>query len=178
MSVRLPTKAFPADLVDEVIAEGRRTEQRSRTFTPGEFSIGMALNAGGAYKEVSANEIGYLPTPSRPGPRTCTAITSPRRHPSYLHTHIRRPFGWNDEHFRADGTVNSPGSHKHCSSPGKSGEQSDRQTCAGDAATRRSRFLQVPHVDARCHQRRGPIARVKPTLSPRPLATRACPRFG
>lgn len=57
VSVGLLTRVFPADLVDEVIADCGRTEQRSRTLTArvtAYFSIGMALNAEGSYEEVFA----------------------------------------------------------------------------------------------------------------------------
>ena len=55
VSVGLLTRVFPGDLVDEVIADCGRTEQRSRTLTARVttyFSIGMALNAEGSYEEV------------------------------------------------------------------------------------------------------------------------------
>ncbi|ELB87093.1 transposase, IS4 family protein, partial [Rhodococcus wratislaviensis IFP 2016] len=55
VSVGLLTRVFPASLVDEVIAECGRTEQRSRSLTArvtAYFSIGMALNSQGSYEEV------------------------------------------------------------------------------------------------------------------------------
>ena len=55
VSVGLLTRVFPASLVDEVIAECGRREQRSRTLTArvtAYFSIGMALNSQGSYEEV------------------------------------------------------------------------------------------------------------------------------
>lgn len=51
----LLTRVFPPDIVDAVIAECGRTEQRSRTLTArvtAYFSIGMALNADGSYEDV------------------------------------------------------------------------------------------------------------------------------
>jgi len=57
VSVGLLTKVFPPDVVDAVIAECGRTEQRSRTLTArvtAYFSIGMALNADGSYEDVFA----------------------------------------------------------------------------------------------------------------------------
>ncbi|RYE41340.1 MAG: IS4 family transposase [Hyphomicrobiales bacterium] len=55
VSVGLLTRVFPAALVDEVIAECGRREQRSRTLTArvmAYFSIGMALNSEGSYEDV------------------------------------------------------------------------------------------------------------------------------
>ena len=55
VSVGLLTRVFPASLVDEVIAECGRREQRSRTLTArvtAYFSIGMALNSEASYEEV------------------------------------------------------------------------------------------------------------------------------
>jgi len=55
--VGLLTRVFPPDVVDAVIAECGRTEQRSRTMTArvtAYFSIGMALNADGSYEDVFA----------------------------------------------------------------------------------------------------------------------------
>ncbi|QHE72655.1 Mobile element protein (plasmid) [Rhodococcus sp. WAY2] len=55
VSVGLLTRVFPASLVDEVIAECGRREQRSRTLTArvtAYFAIGMALNSEGSYEEV------------------------------------------------------------------------------------------------------------------------------
>jgi hypothetical protein len=57
VSVGLLTRVFPPDVVDAVIAECDRTEQRSRTLTArvtAYFSIGMALNADGSYEDVFA----------------------------------------------------------------------------------------------------------------------------
>ena len=54
-SVGLLTKIFPPDVVDAVVAECGRTEQRSRALTArvtAYFSIGMALNADGSYEDV------------------------------------------------------------------------------------------------------------------------------
>lgn len=51
----LLTRVFPPDVVDVVIAECGRTEQRSRTLTArvtAYFAIGMALNADGSYEDV------------------------------------------------------------------------------------------------------------------------------
>lgn len=51
----LLTKVFPPGVVDEVIAECGRTEQRSRTLparVTAYFAIGMALNADSSYEEV------------------------------------------------------------------------------------------------------------------------------
>lgn len=55
VSVGLLTKVFPPGVVDEVIAECGRTEQRSRTLparVTAYFAIGMALNADSSYEEV------------------------------------------------------------------------------------------------------------------------------
>ena len=55
VSVGLLTRVFPASLVDEVIAECGRREQRSRMLTArvtAYFAIGMALNSQGSYEEV------------------------------------------------------------------------------------------------------------------------------
>lgn len=57
VSVGLLTRVFPPDVVDAVIAECGRTEQRSRSLTArvtAYFSIGMALNADGSYEDVFA----------------------------------------------------------------------------------------------------------------------------
>lgn len=58
VSVGLLTRVFPADVVDEVIAEAGRTEVRSRSLPArvmAYFSIGMALNSEGSYEEVFAS---------------------------------------------------------------------------------------------------------------------------
>jgi hypothetical protein len=55
VSVGLLTRVFPADVVDEVIAETGRTEQRHRSLparTMAYFAIGMALHSEGSYEDV------------------------------------------------------------------------------------------------------------------------------
>jgi hypothetical protein len=55
VSVGLLTRVFPPGLVDEVIAEAGRTEQRHRRLparTVAYFAIGMALHAEGSYEDV------------------------------------------------------------------------------------------------------------------------------
>lgn len=55
VSVGLLTRVFPADVVDEVIAECGRKEQRHRSLparTMAYFSIGMALHSEGSYQDV------------------------------------------------------------------------------------------------------------------------------
>ena len=57
VSVGLLTRVFPPSVVDAVIEECGRTEQRSRTLTARVttyFAIGMALNADGSYEDVFA----------------------------------------------------------------------------------------------------------------------------
>ena len=57
VSVGLLTRVFPPDLVDEVIAEVGRTEQRHRSLPArvmAYFSIGMALYSEGSYEDVLA----------------------------------------------------------------------------------------------------------------------------
>lgn len=57
VSVGVLTRTFPPALVDEVIAEAGRTEQRHRSLparTMAYFSIGMALHSEGAYEDVLA----------------------------------------------------------------------------------------------------------------------------
>lgn len=57
MSVGLLTRVFPPGLVDEVIADAGRTEQRHRALparTMAYFAIGMALHADGSYEDVMA----------------------------------------------------------------------------------------------------------------------------
>lgn len=57
VSVGVLTRVFPPDLVDEVIEETGRRQQRSRTLPArvmAYFAIGMALNAGGSYEDVLA----------------------------------------------------------------------------------------------------------------------------
>jgi hypothetical protein len=55
VSVGVVTKVFPADLVDEVIAQCGRREQRHRSLpaqTMAYFAIGLALHADGSYEDV------------------------------------------------------------------------------------------------------------------------------
>ena len=55
VSVGVVTKVFPADVVDEVIAQCGRTEQRHRSLpaqTMAYFAIGLALHADGSYEDV------------------------------------------------------------------------------------------------------------------------------
>jgi hypothetical protein len=55
VSVGLLTRTFPPELVDEVIAEVGRTEQRHRSLPArvmAYFSIGMALHSEGSYEDV------------------------------------------------------------------------------------------------------------------------------
>ena len=55
VSVGLLTRVFPPDLVDEVIAECGRTEQRSRSLPArvmAYFAMGMALHSEGSYEDV------------------------------------------------------------------------------------------------------------------------------
>ena len=55
VSVGLLTRVFPAELVDEVIAEAGRTELRHRSLparTMAYFAIGMALHSEGSYEDV------------------------------------------------------------------------------------------------------------------------------
>jgi len=55
VSVGVLTRTFPAEVVDEVIAECGRTEQRHRSLPArvmAYFSIGMALHAEGSYEDV------------------------------------------------------------------------------------------------------------------------------
>jgi len=57
VSVGVLTRVFPPDLVDEVIAEVGRTEQRNRSLPArvmAYFSIGMALYSEGSYEDVLA----------------------------------------------------------------------------------------------------------------------------
>jgi hypothetical protein len=57
VSVGVLTRTFPPGLVDEVIAEQGRTEQRHRSLPArvmAYFSIGMALHSEGAYEDVLA----------------------------------------------------------------------------------------------------------------------------
>ena len=57
VSVGVLTRVFPPDLVDEVIAEAGRTEQRHRSLPArvmAYFSIGMALYSEGSYEDVLA----------------------------------------------------------------------------------------------------------------------------
>lgn len=57
VSVGVLTRVFPPDLVDEVIAQAGRTEQRHRTLPArvmAYFSIGMALYSEGSYEDVLA----------------------------------------------------------------------------------------------------------------------------
>jgi hypothetical protein len=55
VSVGVLTRVFPPDLVDEVVAEAGRTEQRNRTLPArvmAYFAIGMALYSEGSYEDV------------------------------------------------------------------------------------------------------------------------------
>ena len=55
VSVGLLTRVFPPELVDAVVAEAGRTEQRHRSLpaqTMAYFSIGMALHSEGSYEDV------------------------------------------------------------------------------------------------------------------------------
>ena len=55
MSVGLLTRVFPPSLVDEVIAEHKRTEQRHRSLPArvvAYFALGMALHSRGSYEDV------------------------------------------------------------------------------------------------------------------------------
>ena len=55
MSVGVLTRVFPPVLVDEVIAEVGRTEQRNRALPArvmAYFAIGMALYSEGSYEDV------------------------------------------------------------------------------------------------------------------------------
>jgi hypothetical protein len=57
VSVGLLTRVFPPDVVDEVIAQCGRTEQRHRSLparTMAYFAIGLALHSDGSYEEVMA----------------------------------------------------------------------------------------------------------------------------
>jgi len=58
VSVGVLTRVFPPELVDEVIAEVGRTEQRNRSLPAramAYFSIGMALHSEGSYEDVWAH---------------------------------------------------------------------------------------------------------------------------
>lgn len=78
ISVGLLTRVFPADVVDGVIAEAGRTQQRSRLLPArvmAYYAIAMALNSDGSYEDVYADltdglswASGWeesLPTPSK-----------------------------------------------------------------------------------------------------------------
>src|SRR5680860_1576610 len=57
VSVGVLTRVFPPELVDEVIAEVGRTEQRHRSLPArvmAYFAIGMALHSEGSYEDVLA----------------------------------------------------------------------------------------------------------------------------
>ena len=57
VSVGLLTRVFPPDVVDEVIAEAGRTEQRHRSLPAramAYFAVGMALHSEGSYEDVMA----------------------------------------------------------------------------------------------------------------------------
>jgi hypothetical protein len=57
VSVGVLTRVFPAEVVDEVIAVGGRTEQRRRSLPArvvAYFAMGMALHADGSYEDVLA----------------------------------------------------------------------------------------------------------------------------
>lgn len=63
VSVGLLTRVFPPQLVDEVIAEAGRTQQRSRVLPArvvAYFTIAMALNAEGSYEDVFADLVDGL----------------------------------------------------------------------------------------------------------------------
>ena len=58
ISVGLLTRVFPADVVDGVIAEAGRTQQRSRLLPArvmAYYAIAMALNSDGSYEDVYAD---------------------------------------------------------------------------------------------------------------------------
>ena len=57
MSVGVLTRTFPPALVDDVVADCGRTEQRNRSLPAramAYFSIGMALHSEGSYEDVLA----------------------------------------------------------------------------------------------------------------------------
>lgn len=57
VSVGVLTRTFPRALVDEVVADCQRTEQRNRSLPAGTmayFSIDMALHSEGSYEDVLA----------------------------------------------------------------------------------------------------------------------------
>ena len=57
VSVGLLTRVFPPDVVDEVIGEVGRTEQRKRSLPArvvAYFAVGMALYSEGSYEDVFA----------------------------------------------------------------------------------------------------------------------------
>lgn len=63
VSVGLLTRVFPPDLVDEVIADAGRRQQRSRVLPArvvAYFTIAMALNADGSYEDVFADLVDGL----------------------------------------------------------------------------------------------------------------------
>lgn len=63
MSVGLLTRVFPPELVDEVIADAGRQQQRSRILPArvvAYFTIAMALNADGSYEDVFADLVDGL----------------------------------------------------------------------------------------------------------------------
>jgi hypothetical protein len=71
VSVGLLTRVFPADVVDAVIAEAGRTEQRHRSLPArvmAYFAVGMALHAEGSYEDVLSLLIDGLAWASGPAP--------------------------------------------------------------------------------------------------------------
>lgn len=54
----LLTRVFPADVVDEVVAQAGRTQQRSRILRSRmmvHYTITMALNSDGSYEDIYAD---------------------------------------------------------------------------------------------------------------------------
>lgn len=63
VSIGVVTRVFPPDLIDEVIAEAGRTEQRNRllpTRVMAYFSIAMTLYSKDSYQDVFAQIIDVL----------------------------------------------------------------------------------------------------------------------
>ena len=59
VSVGLLTRVFPPELVDEVIADAGRTEQRRRALparSMAYFAIGMVLHSQGSYDRTSEDD--------------------------------------------------------------------------------------------------------------------------
>src|SRR5665647_3071620 len=82
VSVGVLTRVFPPDLVDEVIAEVGRTEQRSRSLPARVMaycSIGMALYSEGSYEDVLAQLTDGLSWASR----WQDSYSPPRRSPLF-----------------------------------------------------------------------------------------------